>query len=100
MINSVLHDVGTDSERDLRGKGGFDVPSLLGVGLTEPYFHDGSALSLEELLGAGHPAPPDNLPVLDVAQIAELVRFLRSIGPGSEPIAVPSLAPSSDSLSD
>jgi hypothetical protein len=89
MINSVLHDVGTASARDLRGQGGFDVPSLLGIGLTAPYLHDGSATRLEELLGAGHPAAQEKLPLLDLAQIAELIRFLHSIGPDSAPLPAP-----------
>lgn len=89
MINNLLHDVGTDNERDVRGKEGFDVPSLLGVGLTAPYFHDGSAASLAELLRAGHPALPENLSPLEPAQIAELIRFLRSIGLESEPLPIP-----------
>jgi CxxC motif-containing protein (DUF1111 family) len=89
MINSVLHDVGTTNPRDVRGKEGFDVPSLLGVGLTAPYFHDGSAASLEELLGTGHPVPQGNVSLLEAAQIAELIRFLHSIGPESEPLPIP-----------
>jgi hypothetical protein len=89
MVNSVLRDVGTYNERDLRGKGGFDVPSLLGIGLTAPYFHDGSAVSLEELLSSGHPLPQGNLPSLDAAQLADLVRFLRTIGPDTEVIPAP-----------
>jgi CxxC motif-containing protein (DUF1111 family) len=89
MINAVLHDVGTHNARDVRGKEGFDVPSLLGVGLTAPYFHDGSAASLEELLGTGHPTPQATMSPLEAAQMAELVRFLRSIGPESEPLPIP-----------
>ena len=89
MVNSVLHDVGTYTERDLRGKGGFDVPSLLGVGLTAPYFHDGSALSLEALLTTGHPMSQGSLPPLDTAEIAALVDFLYSIGPETEALPAP-----------
>jgi hypothetical protein len=88
MINSVLHDAGTYGERDVRGQEGFDVPSLLGVVLTAPYFHDGSAQSLEELVQRGHPLAQENSS-LDAAPIAELVRFLRSIGADSEPFPVP-----------
>jgi DNA-binding beta-propeller fold protein YncE len=89
MVNSVLRDVGTYSDRDVRGKGGFDVPSLLGVGLTAPYFHHGSAASLEDLLRSGHPLLHDELPPLDEMQIAELVQFLRSIGPTTEAVPAP-----------
>lgn len=93
VINDLLRDVGTYSERDVQGKGGFDVPSLLGVGLTAPYFHDGSAPSLEALVRTGHPAPQENLSPLEPAQLAELIRFLRSIGLDSEPLPMPSFAP-------
>ncbi|MCC6455462.1 MAG: beta-propeller fold lactonase family protein [Caldilineaceae bacterium] len=88
MINSVLRDVGTYGERDVRGKGGFDVPSLLGVGLTAPYFHDGSALTLEDLLRSGHPLLQTERPPLSNAELADLVAFLRSIGPDTLPIAI------------
>lgn len=60
---SFLHDAGTanptnkESAGDLRGEmknarkqGEFDTPSLLGVYARAPYFHDGSAKTLEEVL--------------------------------------------------
>jgi YVTN family beta-propeller protein len=89
MVNSALRDVGTYTERDVRGKGGFDVPSLLGVGLTAPYFHDGSALNLEAVLRSGHPRSQGDLPPLDAAEMADLLLFLRSIGPDSATVPVP-----------
>ena len=89
MINSALHDVGTATARDVRGQEGFDVPSLLGVGLTAPYFHDGAAVSLEAVLASGHPQPQGGLPPLDTAQLSALVAFLRSIGPETATIPIP-----------
>jgi len=52
-----LHDVGTgdpDLERNSHGRGTrFDTPSLLGIWATAPYFHDGSAHTLAEVLQTG-----------------------------------------------
>jgi cytochrome c peroxidase len=52
-----LHDVGTGDpnlERNSHGRGTqFDTPSLLGIWATAPYFHDGSASTLEDVLRMG-----------------------------------------------
>ncbi|MQG36792.1 MAG: hypothetical protein FI719_00355 [SAR202 cluster bacterium] len=52
-----LHDVGTGDEvleKNNHGRGtNFDTPSLIGVWMTAPYFHDGSAQTLEEVLRTG-----------------------------------------------
>lgn len=107
MIDAVLRDVGTATPLDVRGATGFDPPSLLGVGLTAPYLHDGSRSTLEDLIAAGHPAPPGaattpaggstgrpqlflpwiggRLPVRG-DDLAALAAFLRSIGPGTPTI--------------
>ena len=62
------------------GAGGFNSPSLLGVALSGPYFHDGSAHSLEEVaarhnLGA-QGTIATNLPAAD---LADLLAFVNSI---------------------
>ena len=48
-----LHDVGTGDpalERNSHGRGtSFDTPSLLGLGMTAPYFHGGTAATLEDV---------------------------------------------------
>jgi YVTN family beta-propeller protein len=53
-----LHDVGTGEpalERNSHGRGTqFDTPSLLGIWATAPYFHDGSAQTLADLLRMGN----------------------------------------------
>jgi YVTN family beta-propeller protein len=53
-----LHDVGTanpDLEHNSHGRGTqFDTPSLLGIWATAPYFHDGSAQSLADVLRMGN----------------------------------------------
>jgi cytochrome c peroxidase len=52
-----LHDVDTGDpklERNSHGRGTqFDTPSLLGIWATAPYFHDGSAQTLADVLRAG-----------------------------------------------
>ena len=52
--DSQLHDVGTgdpELERNSHGRGTrFDTPSLLGIWATSPYFHDGSAQTLLDVL--------------------------------------------------
>lgn len=89
MVDAVLRQVGVHNPQDVRGAEGFDPPSLLGVGLTAPYFHDGSMPALEALLASGHPAPGGTGNGLDSQQIALLVAFLRSIGPDTEPVVTP-----------
>jgi len=77
------HDIGSRTKADFSGA--FDTPSLLFVGSTAPYFHDGRYPTLLELLaktdGAmGHTAQ------LDEGQRRDLVAYLRSLGastPGS-----------------
>ena len=80
--------------RDAQGVDGFNVPSLLGVGLGAPYLHHGAADSLEDLLDpdgafvdhlrAGNQifAPTDK-------ERADLIAFLRSIDDDTPVIDVP-----------
>jgi cytochrome c peroxidase len=55
----------------------FKVPSLRNVAVTAPYFHDGSAATLEEAVAVmakyqlGRPLPPEDL--------ADIVRFLHAL---------------------
>ena len=53
-----LHDVGTSDpvlERNSHGRGtSFDTPSLRGLWMTAPYFHDGTAATLEDVFTVGH----------------------------------------------
>lgn len=86
MIDSVLRQVGTLNPRDLRGSNGFDPPSLLALTLTAPYFHDGSAQTLEEVVASGHPNPHGNATKLTDQEIESLVAFLRQIDSQTQPI--------------
>ncbi len=84
-----LEDVGTFNPADpieIRANGitalgglGFNVPSLLGIGFTPPYFHHGAAQTLEEVfalhnLGAGTIAT-----TLTAQQQQDLIVFLKAI---------------------
>ena len=55
--DQILHDVGTgdpEKEKNSHNRGlKFDTPSLIGLWLTAPYFHDGSASTLEDVLQIG-----------------------------------------------
>jgi hypothetical protein len=69
--NNQLADVGTGGE--------FVTPSLLGVGLRSPIFHDGCAKSVAERFGPcggdAHGTPS----VLSASEQADLITFLRSL---------------------
>lgn len=86
MVDEVLRDVGTLNPLDVRGATGFDVPSLLGVGLTAPYFHDGSMPTLEALLASGHPTPQEGGNRLSEAEITQVASFLRAIDADTTPV--------------
>jgi cytochrome c553 len=75
------------------GAGGFNSPSLLGVTYSAPYFHDGSAQTLEEVVarhkvdvGGGTIATAFTAP-----ELADLLAFVRSIDD-----ATPSMPNSTD----
>jgi YVTN family beta-propeller protein len=76
-----LHDVGTGDpslERNSHGRGtSFDTPSLIGLWLTAPYFHDGSASTLMRLftMGTVHNVFDD----LSPDELKSLVAFLKSL---------------------
>lgn len=82
-VVAVLHDVGTfDSSREGLGANGFDVPTLLGVHATAPYFHDGSATRLADVVT--HPVHGD--PTLSPSDVLDIVAFLESIDAYTEPV--------------
>lgn len=70
-----VRDVGLDD-----GVGGherFNPPSLRGVRWSAPYFHDGRAASLDQVLGI-HPSDPSDLPWKSSERV-DLIRFLESL---------------------
>jgi YVTN family beta-propeller protein len=86
MVDGALMNVGSLNPRDVRGETGFDPPSLLNIGLTAPYLHDGSMSALEALLASGHPDPQGNGNGLSETEITALVLFLSAIGIYTLPI--------------
>ncbi len=77
-----------------QGADGFNVPSLLGVGRTAPYLHNGAAESLEQLLdpnGAfqAHLRAGNLVFVPSAGDVADLIAFLNAIDDDTAPFAVP-----------
>ena len=78
--SAPLHDVGTlaphSGQRSGQPLTGIDTPTLKGLWATAPYFHDGSALTLEEtLLRPGH----GNAQNLSAGDRAALAAFLAQV---------------------
>jgi len=69
--NNQLEDVGTG--------GVFVTPTLLGVGLRSPIFHDGCAKSVNERFGACGGSAHGSPQILTAGERADLVTFLRSL---------------------
>ena len=76
-----LHDVGTGDpklERNSHGRGTqFDTPSLLGIWATAPYFHDGSAQTLADVLRMGNEHKIADQ--ISERELQVLLSFLRSL---------------------
>jgi CxxC motif-containing protein (DUF1111 family) len=76
-----LHDVGTGDpslEKNSHGRGTkFDTPSLNSVWLTAPYFHDGSADTLERVLQRG--TVHNVLDNIHAEELTALIAFMRSL---------------------
>jgi YVTN family beta-propeller protein len=79
-LTSALRDVGTATSNDVLGQHGFDIPTLLGLGHSAPYLHDGSATTLEAVL-----KNPKHAPSLTETETVDLVRFLRNIDSTTQP---------------
>ncbi len=75
------HDVGTVGPNSGLSSGqpfagsGIDTPTLIGVWRTAPYFHDGSAATLDGVLRSGHGEPG----ALSSSERDALVAYLRSL---------------------
>jgi hypothetical protein len=66
------------------GSNGFNIPSLLSVAATAPYFHNGAATTLDQVLdgsvdGNGAALLRFVHHVTDATQRAQLIAFLRSL---------------------
>jgi len=72
----------TDRERHRFGGKAVDTPSLVGIAASAPYFHDGSAPTLETLLrdhGTVHGMAGDETGKLSDAQVADLKAYLETL---------------------
>lgn len=72
------------------GAAGFNTPSLLGVGLSSPYFHDGSAITLYDVF-AKHTLPAADgatieSVITDAETLTNLYNFVLSIDDDTPPI--------------
>lgn len=83
FTDQTLHDVGTGDlalEKNSHGRGtSFDTPALYGLWLTAPYFHDGSAATLDDVLRTG-PAH-DIFDTVAADEVADLVDYLLTLAP-------------------
>jgi DNA-binding beta-propeller fold protein YncE len=71
------------------GGAGFNSPSLLGLSMSAPYFHDGSAETLEQVM-AKHTlvkGGPTISTVLNAQQVKDVLDFIRSIDDNTAPSA-------------
>ncbi len=72
FTDNQLHDVGTG--------GAFSTPTLLGVGLRSPLFHDGCAINLDARFGhCGGGEAHGKVSQLSDADVANLLSYLRSL---------------------
>lgn len=77
-----------------QGIGGFNVPSLLNINTGAPYFHNGSAETLEDLLESAEfidhlQAANQVFAFADAQEVADLVAFLQSIDDSTATFTVP-----------
>ena len=76
-----LHEVGTGDrllEKNRHGHGtNFDTPTLIGVWMTAPYFHDGSAQTLEDVFRTG--TVHNVFEQLSVDELGLLIDYLKAL---------------------
>lgn len=70
------------------GAAGFNSPSLLGLSLSAPYFHDGSAQTLEEVAARHKVTTGGNAATIQATltqqQLADVLSFVRTIDDGTQ----------------
>jgi len=70
------------------GGAGFNTPSLLGLSLSAPYLHDGSALTLEDVAARHQLAGGQTIAQkLTAGELTSVLEFLRSIDDDTTPVA-------------
>jgi mono/diheme cytochrome c family protein len=79
MTNNGFANVQTATSTDVVPNG-FNVPSLLGLGRTAPYLHDGTALTLKDRLNASLGTNNHgDLTSVTASQVDDLVAYLQSL---------------------
>ena len=74
------HDVGTATDPSERKGSSFDTPSLRGIHETAPYFHDGSAATLKDVLTTRNPTNQHGRTSgMSQQDVDDLISFLRSL---------------------
>lgn len=81
-------------------KGAFKTPTLRDIALTAPYFHDGSAASLQDVMrhyveggDKNGPLSPNMKPLeLSDAETADLIRFMEALTSSQSSLTSPSIA--------
>ena len=75
-----MYDVGTRTDRNLKGREEFDTPTLIELYRTGPYLHDGRAATLTDVITTCNPDDEHGeTSKLTPAQKADLVAFLMSL---------------------
>jgi cytochrome c peroxidase len=90
-----LHDVGTGrADKSERMGTKYDTPTLLGIYRTAPYLHDGSALTLKDLLTTQNKKDQHGKTShLAATDIDDLVQFLKSLPYETPPEETPNTVP-------
>ena len=65
------------------GGAGFNSPSLLGLSLSAPYFHDGSANTLEDVMARHLINGKTVNQALTAQDVADVLRFIRAVDEGT-----------------
>jgi DNA-binding beta-propeller fold protein YncE len=96
-----LHDVGTQKVTSGLRLGepllGIDTPTLLGVWETAPYLHDGSALTLRDVLTTANPEDRHGaVSTLEPQEVEQLVAYLQQLDGAAPPSVLPFEEPASE----
>ena len=75
----TLRNTGANPDNGAVVRLGFNVPSLLGIGRTAPYLHDGSQLTLQERVFSNVNDKHGTTSILSVEERADLITYLKSL---------------------
>lgn len=75
----TLRLTGSNPDNGEVARAGFNVPSLLGIGRSAPYLHDGSQLTLEERVFSNVGDKHGTTSILSVDERSDLITYLKSL---------------------